>query len=81
MHRMQFIHDVSMQLNRLVVEYTFANRSKTSQSTTINIPITQWIHLAWTYSDQDQRLSYFYIDGARQQSIDFGAMSLDFESK
>ena len=67
-------------MNRLVIQQNFRNRSKSTRPTFITIPSERWTHLAWTYSNQSQQ-SYFYLDGARQQSIDFGAMSLDFESK
>lgn len=67
-------------MDRLVIHQIFRNRSKTTRPTFINLPRERWTHLAWTYSNQSQQ-SYFYLDGARQQAIDFGAMSLDFESK
>lgn len=65
---------------RLGVHEILSNRTRFNQSSSIEIVAGQWIHLAWTYSNEKDQTD-FYLDGARQQWIDFGAMSLDFESK
>lgn len=78
-----FIKDIFFfyeTFNRLVVYHSRRNQTKSTTTTYMNIPIEKWIHFTWTYSNKNQQ-SNLYIDSTRQQSIDFGVMSLDFESK
>ena len=54
--------------------------NSTRTSTFVHVPIKIWKHFTWTYSIKTQQ-SHFYLDGARQQSINFKVMNLDFQSK
>lgn len=68
-------------INRLIIHHLLKNQTKfTTTATFVNIPIEKWKHFTWIYSNENHQ-SDLYIDSARQQSIDFGVMNLDFESK
>jgi hypothetical protein len=68
---------IFLLMNRL--SFHHSSRNKT-QTTFVNISISKWKHFAWTYSNKSQQ-SFLYIDGVRQQSINFRVINLDFESK
>lgn len=63
------------RLGRIGIEGIFQDRVNS-----VEITSNKWTHLAWTFED-DMDQSHFYIDGTRQPWLDFGTMSLDFESK
>jgi len=75
------VFKISVFSNRLLIHHLLKNPIKSSRTTTlIDIPTRRWKHFAWSYSMINDQ-SLLDIDGERQQSIDFEAMSLDFESK
>lgn len=75
------VFKISIFSNRLLIHYLLKNPLKSIRTTTlIDIPTRRWKHFAWSYSAINNQ-SLLDIDGERQQSIDFEAMSLDFESK
>jgi hypothetical protein len=74
------IQNILFLINRLIIHHLLKNQTKSTIKTFVNIPIEKWKHFTWIYSNKNHQ-SNLYIDGARQQSIDFGVMSLDFESK
>lgn len=66
---------------RLVIDHRRKNQTNSTRTSTFTyIPMTIWKHFTWTYSKKTEQ-SHFYLDGARQQSIDFKVMNLDFQSK
>lgn len=80
-HKGGNVFKISVQQGRLLIQYLLKNSLKSSRTvTSINIPTRRWKHFTWFYSMVNGQLS-LDIDGERQQSIDFEAMSLDFESK
>jgi hypothetical protein len=69
--------NIHFLLYRLIFHHSSQNQT---QPTSIKIPILKWNHFAWTYSKKNQQ-SYLYMDGARQQSFNFGIIKFDFQSK
>jgi len=74
------INNILFLINRLIIHHLLKNKTKSTTQTFVNIPIEKWKHFTWIHSNKNHQ-SNIYIDGALQQSIDFGVMSLDFESK
>ncbi|CAF3838702.1 unnamed protein product [Adineta steineri] len=54
---------IVIQQGRLVIHHTLRNQTKSTITTSINIPIEKWKHFTWTYSNKNQQ-SNLYIDGA-----------------
>ncbi|UJR26649.1 hypothetical protein I4U23_007966 [Adineta vaga] len=74
------LFELGIQQGRLFLYHLRRNQTKSPLATFANIPIERWKHFAWTYSNRNQQ-SNLYIDGARQQSIDFRVINFDFQSK